>query len=82
MEDFGEFTKDDLKAIFKNIHNHVSQLDTSEPPTMQHIEPYLVSTNSQKHFIVAAHAVYYYKQIGRTLESFNMNWMTLKNFEI
>ena len=61
VEDLREFMKVNLKAIFENLCKPAFQLDTSNPPKMKHVESYLVSTKSQKHLIVAAHAMSYYE---------------------
>ncbi len=86
-EDLGEFDKDGLDAIFRNLRKPPRALQGgagrgggSGGGGLQDVEPFIVPAKSQMRISASALAVKYYDATGRELTPVNMEWAMVQRF--
>ena len=86
-EDLGEFDKDGLDAIFRNLRKPPRALQGGAGRGggrggggLQDVEPFIVPAKSQMRISASALAVKYYDATGRELTPENMEWAVVQRF--
>ena len=76
--DLGEFDKDGLEQIHRNLRKPARIL--APDGTLQDVEPFIIGARSQMRLNACALAIRYYQAVARDIDPNNMAWTVVERF--